>query len=303
MAIEIYFRGVAMFVCGPGNKTVAKVLLPNAEQDPIDKKTDRNGGVAHADNTRAIRHFAGLLIPRPDGDEYRRLRGLDVKFVVDNDDGDATIDEGFITQIPSIKRATNGEGFELALLPSKEETPSARGRVITRIRALGGHLSALDPGEAPRFSIDGHHAKDKKDIPPQQYAPAVVWRPRTAAKSVTIALADPSEPDSDPIRITLDEKRPTAFFYNFEHGLPTKAQLEHQGFDTPCNGHLVDHDFKWLYKLMDRTNEELHDWPRWLSRFGGVFHDFPAPKSPCHEVNIALPSVSTCFQTVLEDGK
>src|SRR4051794_15668570 len=172
MGIEIVFRGVAMFVCGKGNKTVTKVLFPNAEGEPIEGSID-TAGSKHADHTRATHHYAGLLIPRPDGDEYHKLRGFDVTFLLN---GDANIGEKFIENFPSLQRATNGDGFELTLLPVGEEKPSETGRVATRITPSGGVLTPIDNLNAP-FSIDGHHAKDGTEIPKRPYTLGATWTP------------------------------------------------------------------------------------------------------------------------------
>jgi len=295
MAIEIVFRGVAMFVCGRGNTTVTKVLFPNAEGKP-DEGTKDTDGFKHADKTRATPHYAGLLIPRPDGDEYHKLLGVDVNFI---STGDAIVDGTFIDSFPSLKKATNREGYELELLPLDKEEPSVDGRVATRIKPLGGRLTALEKIQAP-FSIDGHHTKDDEDIPGRPYSPGAKWTPVGTLPSLDIVLTDRTAQHKPPKTITLgrDSK---AFFYNFENGIPTQAQLEHVDHDPPCEGHLIDHDWKWLYGLMARKNTTDHpNWPEWLK--SGRFHrrhEFPAPKARCEDMR--LVSVSTCFQTVLGD--
>jgi len=282
-----------MFVRGPTPpnaelESVAEVLFPNAEGDTADKTDDDEGFPCHADKSRATHHSAGLLIPGPDRDEYYRLSGVEVTFLLS---GPATIDATFAEQFPSLSAATSGSGFELRLLADR--TPG--GRVATRILPTGGHLAPIQPSDdEPAFGIDGHHAKDGKAIPPKKYSPGAKWTPTAPdIESVEILLTDVTRPASEPVAITLGLDRPKAFFYNFDIGLPTEDELLKEKFQAPCKGRRTDHDFKWLYGLMDRTNPNFKQWSEWL----GAGRAFPAPVAPCPLTT--LVPVSTCFQTVL----
>jgi hypothetical protein len=307
MPIAIFFRGVAIFVRG-SDTSVVEILFPNAEEcPPRDTEIGDDGLPQHADHTRATAHIAGVLIPRPTGDEYRKLLNRGVVFPGSTA---TAIDKEFPNHFPPLRQMTSGSGFGLTLLP-KAEREVPKGRVATRIQLAGGKLT-WGPDSSVAFNIDGHHAPGNVAIPRKTYTTSAVWT--SDAESIDIEVSQFTAPGAPPVRerpITLSAATNStqAFFYNFDNGLPSTDELvKDEMKNVKCKGRLTDHDFKWVYGLMDFPNPPFTKWQDWLKG-----HEFPTPWAPCSRVEEAKVSdkalpipadmmllpVSTCFQTVV----
>jgi hypothetical protein len=307
MPITISFRGVGIYVRETGNdSTVVEVLFPNAEQDgPPNAEIGDDGFPRHADNTRATDHFAGVLIPRTTGNEYRKLLGRRVEFPRA---GPTTIDGKFAGHFPSVTEATNGSGFGLTLIKEAEREVFPW-RAATRILLSGGTLTPK-PSFAVDFNIDGHHAKGGTPIATKQYSTGGVWTSDKGVESIELAVSTfpkPGQPSVAEPLIKLDSAASTAHFYNFDNGLPSLEDLDKSALKLKCKGRLTDHDFKWIYKLMDFA-PPFTTWQEWLKG-----EEFPAPWAPCAQLsptgpgkstpgvptNRLLVPISTCFGTVV----
>ena len=96
----------------------------------------------------------------------------------------------------------------------------------------------------------------------------------------------------------------SAHIYNFDNGLPTVDELN-KATTVECKGRLSDHDFKWIYALMNRHS----GFPKWQDWLDG--EEFPTPWASCRHLkkvvhdggnlSIRLLPVSTCFQTVVDE--
>jgi hypothetical protein len=296
MPITIFFRGVGIYVRG-SDTTVVEILFPNAEEgSPPNGEIGDDGLPRHADNTRSTSHFAGVLIPRPTGAEYRKLLGRRVQFPGSIP---TVIGSDFPNHYPSLPEMTGGDGFGLTLLPEADrEKP--QGRVATRIKLFGGNLTWSTPASGLDFNIDGHHAKGHAASKKRRYSTAGVWTSDgedPIQLDVSVFSASGKHQITE-LPIRLDVTAPVAYFYNFDNALPTEDDLRKDETDIRCKGRLTDHDFKWIYKLMDFANPPFKTWQEWLQG-----EEFPTPWTPCpagggNKVSTLLP-VSTCFQTVL----
>jgi len=307
MAITIVFRGVGVYV--RSGLTVVELLFPNAEElPPPNNETGDDGLPRHADNTRATNHFAGVLIPGDNGDEYRKLLG---RLIVFPGTAPTEIDQDFPTHFPPLREVTNGGQFGLRLLPdAARQTP--QGRVATRIKFSGGQLTPAEASGVP-FNIDGHHSEGGVAIRQQMYSTGAVWT-LDAVDELALDVFEFSD-SGPPVRerqIQLKASTSThasAYFYNFDNGLPTKDDLGKNETTADCKGRLSDHDFKWVYQLMDFANPPFKTWQNWLQG-----EEFPTPWTPCSGLkvpasdaksnsqdDILLLPISTCFETVVEE--
>jgi hypothetical protein len=289
MAITVHFRGVGVFVTdGP---TVTEVLFPNAEsRRPPDHVTRPDGKIGHADGSKAKDHFAGVLTISATGHERNhRLLGRRVTFPADGPTG---IDASFRRKLPPLQRCTTSPGFTLRLLPQDERQSD---RVASQILLSGGELAALDPNLSIEFEMDGHHAPP---APRQRYAYDVVWTTRAESVTLEVETFD-GHPEQS---IELNANTPEAFFYCFDHPNPRKYDLIKLEPGKCSFPPVTDHDFKWIYQLLDREDSNHRTWQDWLGS-----DQFPAPRTDCVERpapaalrDAGLIPVSTCYSTAFD---
>jgi hypothetical protein len=286
MSIAINFRGVAVFVQKSQTNQVEEVLFPSAEDPdngPPDGEVADDGSALHADLTRANHHYAGLLIRSPGVPAtYRKLFRTRVEF---SDGQSSNTQQGFAGNFPLLKDATTGKQHGLSLLLDRESD-----RVATRILFSGGTLEADTPdaGE-PAFSLDDHFGGS---TPAKPYSTSATWRTPSTSLTIQITPLDTLAPAES---IVIPD-RSAVYIYHFDNGLPSENELT-RPIRLRCKHRAVDHDFKWIYKLLEKGS--FSNWPDWL---GG--HDFPAPMAPCpgrSGLHVRLVPVSTCFPTVWPD--
>ena len=278
MAITVHFRGVALLVADKKKEFVTEVLFPRADKDPPDGKFDEipdpaNPGetipvVRHADGSPASPHFAGALFINKDlSTFYRLLTGRRVELSSGGGGNGASIGTPF--KLPFLNEIIK-PAKKLKL--KKGRTSST---VSTQFRLKGGTIVANSPaiGDWAFVEPDGSAG-------PTKYSLEATLTTTEAEVELVISELDGG---GKPERITLNADCPTVYFYNFDNPMPTEFELtDDKGGRTGA----VDHDFKWIYKLL-KNDEPSGKWPDWLTRH------FPAP-----ERSSRLPSVSTCFEAV-----
>ncbi|HUQ81402.1 MAG TPA: hypothetical protein VM076_09705 [Gemmatimonadaceae bacterium] len=288
MEFTIHFRGVAVFATSGDH--VTEVFFPNAETSlPPDgkKETIRNKKdepiaemMFHADGSPAPKHYAGALIVGSGGDRtYRKLLDRHVNF----GEGDGAKVKGALrTQLPPLSDAIAKDKYEIRLLDAGERSDATR--VATRITLAGGCISA-DQQSTLLWEIPG---KSGLHVPPSRFFVGATLRIKSDAP-IEIEVTDLSgkkDPDG-PIKLNANQRM---FFYNFDSGLPTEADLTKPDHKSDFE---VDHDFKWVYQVFNRVSPDLDTWGKWLD------DDklFPAPTL----AQKRLIPVSTCFATIWPD--
>jgi hypothetical protein len=279
MAITVHFRGVALLVADKKKEFITEVLFPRADKDPPDEKSENipdpaNPGetirvVRHADGSPANAHFAGALFINKDlSTFYRLLIGRRVELSGGGGGNGASIGSPF--QLPFLNEIIK-PAKKLKL--KKGRTSST---VSTQFRLKGGSIVANTPALFKWAFVE----------------PDGTASPRTLSLEATWTIPDDevelviSELDGGgkPERIKLNADCPTVYFYNFDNPMPIEDELKADNGGRPG---IVDHDFKWIYKLL-KNNETSGKWPDWLTRH------FPAPQRS----DDPLLPVSTCFEAV-----
>ena len=184
----------------------------------------------------------------------------------------------------------------MTLLP-RTQWHSVDGQVATDIELHDGTLSA-GPLSGTPFNVDGHHRKDKTPILPKQYSPSVTWTAKDE-NDVQVEIHKVLDKQGTLVLERTVTLRPASSFsahiYNFDNGLPTVDELKKET-TVECKGRLSDHDFKWIYALMNRHP----GFPKWQDWLDG--EEFPTPWASCRQLkSIKLLPVSTCFQTVVDE--
>jgi len=290
---KVHFRGIAMYVANSKPNFITEVVFPRADKAPPDGEDD---GIAelppnkyhpkpymgrkmkHADGSDAMAHFAGALIVTPGQEDDRRvLTGCAVERANSSGKG-ARMDTKFLQNVPSLDHIILDQKKKLKLLHDTKE-PS---RVATRFLIDGGKedaMTAVSPaGGGWQFTQpNGHTSK------PVDYCLEVLWTIKAPAPLTFNVTNLKGQTGGTLTPITLQDENTEVYFYNFDYEEPTVDDLLR--VDDAELGD-VDHDFKWLYKVMDKENVT---WPAWLERTA-----FPAPEL----VTPPMVSVSTCFDAV-----
>jgi hypothetical protein len=291
MRFQIHFRGAAVFV--HTDSTVTEVLFPNAETrippdgtkeklfDPETGKLRLATCMRHADRTPAPQHIAGaLLVRRSHSDTYRKLIGRQVR---PEGEGNGPVMQGdFAHKIPALRNVIH-EAHGLELLPPEDRVNAAR--VGTRFLLRGGNIY-------PELETEEKWILDSKfgtPAPEQFYHIGARWEVEVDGDrpSFTLAVNDLTGGLAE-APIVLDEETSEVYFYNYDVGMPTVAELNAPLGDTEAKEELVDHDFKWIYTLIDRDR----NFTTWQAFLRGK--PFPAPRLP----GGPLIPVSTCFPTL-----
>ena len=244
MGVEIHFLGALLFV-GRGNQ-LEHVLLPNGETDP-----DWVGGQpnkklwTHPDGSTAKAHYAGLTVARQSQPRRPEFISLRDGCTVNIGSGGVPIAQRWKDMIP-----------DLSAHPLNP-TSNALASTVT----LGGQAAVTRSGpEERRFGF-----KNKN-----QYVLGlkVVFD----APTLTIVIAGAGQPAI--IDVAQDDY---VAVYNYDYPYPSQEQLELRN-ELVCDGkQVIDHDFKWLYSLLDSGN------------------DYSAPSASCVAPKILTPFVSSCF--------
>jgi hypothetical protein len=260
MAISVFFRGPSLFVLGTG--VINEVLLPDG------KRTIFNGGVKdkHPDNSNAKKHHAGLLVLTADGGIALR-KSLYRKRVTVRDPSDAgacTTETSFAKVVP-LSALTNGPDASkhLKLL---SPGPDYWTRVAAAVHLEGGTIGSEEDSDLV-FEFPKTHNPSAPG--PQQIPLIARWTPTgTEAEIVVESVND----DDTELTIPLADGQ-VAWIYNFDSKEPFPADMGKP--KKPCKkpGRLEDHDFKWLYQLLDPPGG---DWQKWLEK-----QPLPAPLSEC----------------------
>lgn len=292
MIFTIHFRGVALFA-SKGNH-IREVLFPNAETSPppegVKKKVkDENENVvaevmSHADHTPAPKHYAGALLAGPNGGtSYRKLLHRHV-VIGDVNGAGADINGALRTDLPPLVDVITIPEYELRLLDPADRFDPAR--VATRFSLGMGAICSEQQSGYP-WELDG--GKCGGSVPPAKFFNGVKLTIEARAP-FDIAVTDFTGKTQADETIRLDADHPEVYFYNFDSGMPSIKELTTPDHDDP--DYEIDHDFKWIYRLLNRVNPELDTWMKWLE------HDpFPAPS----KAFTGLITVSTCYQTVWPD--
>jgi hypothetical protein len=130
-----------------------------------------------------------------------------------------------------------------------------------------------------------------RPVPERYYATVAMW---TTDDPVVKLTAKKMWGNGGTKTITLDAAHPVAYLYNFDVKDPLLKDFEEN--PKKCQGRTVDHDFKWIFQVMDPKSPRVRPWQDYLEG-----DDFPAPVTDCvpHRLrDIRLVPVSTCFPTV-----
>lgn len=292
MTIAVHFRGPTLFVTR--GATLDRVLIPDG------RRTIFKNGVPdkHPDNDKTKRHYAGLLVLRGSGGEVGRF-SLHGKLVTVSDGTAAAcaLDPSFNRTVP-VHELTNGPdpARHLRLIRADDDDDYWE-RVAARVRLWGGTMRTVDPG--PReFEFRFPATFNPRPPRPRRIPLLTTWH--TEAPKVQIAIRD-VRGIADPIEVALEPDE-SAYIYN--HDKPRPSEREMIGDRTPCKpgAELEDHDFRWLYQLLDPPKG---DWDDWLKG-----EKLPVPQTECPAESSAPgasptsttsdseakhPSVSTCF--------
>lgn len=286
MEYTIHFRGVAVFV--RSDDTITEVLFPNAETStpPEGTKhpvTDPDDGTVlteymlHADGTPAPKHYAGALIIGPNAERtYRKLFRRAVRI---GDGGGARITGALRRELPPLVDVIDVPEYALRLLEAGQRSDPAR--VATRISLEGTifseHQSTL------KWGLYGGRRGGSIDDNRFFAGAKVIFN---APDPFDILVTDLTGQTGADETIRLDRNHREVYFYHFDSALPTVDQLTKPDHADPDFD--VDHDFKWVYALLNRVNPDMDTWVKWLDG-----DKFPAPvRAP------TLVPVSTCFPTV-----
>jgi hypothetical protein len=293
MIFTIHFRGVAVFTRNDNH--IKEVLFPNAEtslppEGTKEKIKDKNENVLaevmlHADGTPAPKHFAGALIVGPNGEiTYRKLLHRHVLIIDDDSDG-PEIKGSLRTDIPPLVDAITVPKYRLRLLDPGERSDPAR--VATRFSLSTGGIYSDQQSGYP-WELDG--GKRGGLIPARKFFVGAKLKIQ-AEEPFDIKVTDFTGKTHADETIRLDADHPEVYFYNFDSGMPSIADLTTPDHDDP--DYEVDHDFKWVYQVLNRVSPDLDTWVKWLDG-----DPFPAPSKAFK----GLITVSTCYQTVWPEG-
>jgi hypothetical protein len=295
MMFTIHFRGVAVFA-SKGDK-VTEVIFPNAEtvdsppEGRREKVKDANGNVItevmfHADGTPAPRHFAGaLIIGRNQVSTYRKL--LHRRIEIGTGSG-AQIKGALKKEIPPLYDVITHPDYKLSL-PNEPGRRDPK-RVATRIMLYTGDIHAEQQSNA-NWVINGGNAGGITT--PERYFAGARLMIDSADPTLRIqvkTLEGVTIPDE---AIELNQDQREMYLYNFDAGVPSEGDLTNPEQHDP--DYNVDHDFKWVYQVLDRVAKPT--WKDWLG--GGAF---PCPvRIPTGGFSMMLIPVSTCYETVWPD--
>jgi hypothetical protein len=245
----------------------------------------------HADTTPAPTHFAGALLVRNDGTNiYRRLTGL--KVTVGTGANPAAPRDNLLTELPSLRPAVSNPNFTLELLTNRED----RRRIATRFMLYGGEMRPENPA-LNDWQIDA--SKHGTKVGPHTFSLGAVWTPLAGTTTVTLEVTRlDGTAREDPIVLGSGLTECTeVYFYNYDSGLPTVDELnEPEGSDPDF---VVDHDFKWVYRLFDPPTTGPKPWKKWLGR--DKFPTLRRTNPPNPGLGPLLIPVMTCYSTIWAD--
>ena len=313
MPFTIHFRGVSVFASKADR--IMEVLFPNAEtrlppEGTIEKLYDSDGTVIaelmrHVDRSPARKHYAGAVIVRKQGEtNYRKLLGCEVSVATGN--GGAQAQGNLLKDPPPLVDVITDPSYKLRLLDVGQRVNPDY--VTTRFILDGGKAFAEHHAMAD-WELDG--GKRGKKIGPKRFAAGVKWEIAVPGPKPKLELHVKSLDGNDSFEsIVLTDERDTVYFYNFDSALPTVKQLTDP--EVVDKDYAVDHDFKWVYKLLAHKKPT---WKDWLDNGSGGLDKFPAPRrldkaagteetkgteGTKRTVEPLIP-VSTCFQTIWPD--
>lgn len=289
----IHFRGVCLFVANDKHNYVTQVLFPRADEappegtddGPVDDPTQRQ--MTHADKSKANPHFAGALCVRPDKSTaepflitggYVRLDGYEHK-----PDG-ARFTNNVTSLVPPLDSIVTKQDKKLRLTKRRSDPSLVAGRFDLDIGDFSAQYSS---GQTWEFTDDfgtKHQGEYRLDGS---------WTLPDGVYKLNIRdLENPSNDIHDPI--TLGDEFSDVYFFNFDNPAPDLDDLIMRVDAYPG---FVDHDFKWVYKIMKPPTG--NSWVKWLDG-----KNFPAPRLPGLQLSGVVPSpapavsVSTCFEVV-----
>jgi hypothetical protein len=295
MEFTIHFRGVALFAAK--DEKIKEVLFPNAETElppegTMERIKDADGNVIaevmfHADKTPAPRHFAGALIVGPNGAaEYRKL--LHRHVVIGAGDG-ADIKGRLKKDLPPLVDVITVPKYLLKLLPTADRFDPVR--VATRFSLNTGDIFSEHQARID-WELDGGKRGGK--VPGEKFFAGTRVKIQ-ANETFEIQVTDFTGQTNADERIRLDKDHKDVYFFNFDTGTPTRSGLDKPDHDDV--DYRIDHDFKWIYQLMDRQDAAMHEWHKWLDN-----DPFPAPaRAATTGPESRLIPVSTCYETVWPD--
>ena len=191
----------------------------------------------------------------------------------------------FHKELPPLEDAITVPKFALELLGENERSDPKR--VATRLTLNTGDISKAHQAEST-WEIDG--GKHGGKVQGQRFFAGATLVIKRASSPFEIKVTDFTGQPDEPIR--LDKKHKEVFFFNFDTGVPSIDELTKPDHDDPDFG--IDHDFKWVYHLLNRVDPTMNSWIKWLDT-----EPFPAPvRVFSGNPEMDLIPVSTCFETV-----
>lgn len=285
MTNSVVFRGPGLFMQGEG--TIDHVLLPDA----------RNGG-KHVDTSRAKSHHAGLLVQAADRSVRARYSLHDRRVVVRDigQGGACGFDASFGPErVVPLSRLTNGaDASQWPKVIDEQNTPDFWARVAAKVTFDGGDVSGENPSKLVFHFPTDHSGTDPG---PRQVPLLAVWRPRST-QGVKIEVKHRNGEVVETVALATGER---AWIFNYDKKVPDPKDMENPP-DACANNEpgspLEDHDFKWLFRLLDPPQG---NWAKWLKKGDGWF---PAPRSRCPgtaaptsppKAKAMSPDVASCF--------
>ena len=261
MSVTVKFRGVMLFCTETrdGKTFVRDVFLPDGDHVVPPDGTERGDEFYHLDGTRARPHYARIVVAAEDNwPQYYAIRGKCVS--IGSTDTEPPEVSDVLNSFANLDRlAAHGPASPLRLrapLPAQ-----------THVR-LGTPSVPVTPDDIYGSEIDFRLGKQT------QLALGVSL---TFDAPCVIAVSD-----APALRIP---DGATVWICNYDKEMPALSDLD--GQSAPTEPSIVDHDFKWLYALVEPLTSKLPVWA------GGYL---PAPEwSEPDGISARTISVSTCF--------
>ena len=266
--VKIEFNGAMLYT---RNHTLGcvDILLPLAEGSSISDQ--------HPDTTPAVPHF-GYLAEfetsnlNPELKDSRHLLGRHVELR-----SSVTEEPGF-RDIPEMKKITK------KTTPRDYDEANERPYFSSRVRLYGGVIKPFVHGNTGEWGFSGHLNNDA----PKQFKPAlgILWDSGMSSVPVTATPAFN-------VSFTLTAAADRRFILGHLPGDP-KTDWFHKIVVTKGK---VDHDFKWLYKILVPNGTKYDDADPWPAKLNNRL--LPAPRNvvppmfgPRDEATVGSPN---CF--------
>jgi hypothetical protein len=279
--LEVEFAGLCMYVPSSDGKEVT-VLLPDARKNKLDPTfakphhADKTSGIPHAGYVRFDLKNLMDAIPTnnvqiPEGDKLNGPRYEVVHRLIRNGLEKEEIDFGLPD--PDANAAAmeidldlpHSEKFATVLQVIPEAYNGAHKNLLARTVLKGGKLVAEGKGAEYAFSrqLAPGNAKNHSG----KFAGFATWTRKVEGEQLTLTITGPEE---DPVEIRLKPDGSNKIVLKIAN-LCSDNPLEWNEFGSDDPVRDRDEDFKWLYSLLQPTNNAS-----WKDLLGGT--PLPVPE-------------------------